>query len=104
MKPGKVAPRAGAWIETVEDHKSVNKSRPKRPKSRPKSGKELLQKTGYGTRTGNFKRNLAKLIEHKFLEMTIPDKPQSRLQKYRLTEKGKQWLAATARAGSHCSA
>jgi hypothetical protein len=25
--------------------------------------------------------------------MTIPDKPNSRLQKYRLTDKGSQWLA-----------
>jgi hypothetical protein len=25
--------------------------------------------------------------------MTIPDKPRSSLQKYRLTEKGRAWLA-----------
>ena len=31
------------------------------------------------------------------LEMTIPDKPQSRLQKYRLTPKARQWLAVQAR-------
>ena len=33
------------------------------------------------------------------LEMTLPDKPTSRLQKYRLTEKGRAWLKATGRRG-----
>jgi hypothetical protein len=28
------------------------------------------------------------------VEMTIPGKPKSRLQKYRLTAKGRAWLAA----------
>jgi predicted transcriptional regulator len=28
------------------------------------------------------------------MEYTIPDKPQSRLQKYRLTDKGRQLVAA----------
>lgn len=27
------------------------------------------------------------------LEMTLPDKPNSRSQRYRLTAKGQQWLA-----------
>jgi hypothetical protein len=29
--------------------------------------------------------------------MTIPDKPNSRLQKYRLTAKGRTWLAGQLR-------
>lgn len=35
---------------------------------------------------------LKPLIAARWLELTIPDKPNSRLQKYRLTEAGRAWL------------
>jgi ATP-dependent DNA helicase RecG len=57
-----------------------------------KSAHELLKFLGYKTRTGNFKRALSQLLIRKFLEMSIPDRPRSKKQKYRLTDKGKQWL------------
>jgi predicted HTH transcriptional regulator len=47
-----------------------------------------------------FQRNyLDKLLEDELLERTIPDKPNSRLQRYRLTEKGKL-LLETLRKGN----
>jgi predicted HTH transcriptional regulator len=36
-----------------------------------------------------------------FVEMTIPEKPNSRLQKYRLTAKGRAWIAAQKSRSHH---
>jgi hypothetical protein len=38
-------------------------------------------------------RYLKPALQDGLIEMTLPDKPRSRLQKYRLTEKGRTWLA-----------
>ena len=37
-------------------------------------------------------RYLKPALAEGLIEMTLPDKPNSRLQKYRLTDKGHQWL------------
>jgi len=56
------------------------------------TGVQLLEVTGYTRRTGYFRRGLEKLLKLGFLEMTIPDKPRSSKQRYRLTETGKEML------------
>ena len=61
----------------------------------PKSTPELLQALGYKNRTGNFKRAVSHLLEMDLLEMTIPTKPRSKKQKYRLTENGQEMLDRT---------
>ncbi len=40
----------------------------------------------------NYKRHIQPLRAEGLLEMTLPDKPNSRLQKYRLTAKGRAHL------------
>lgn len=51
---------------------------------------EIQDKLGLSHRE-NFRANYLKpSLEQEFVEMTIPDKPNSRLQKYRLTIFGKQ--------------
>ena len=63
-----------------------------------KTARELIVVAGYRSRTGNFKKGLQRLVDESFLEPTLPDKPNSRLQKYRLTAAGRQTLSA--RSGS----
>ena len=53
----------------------------------------LLGRLGYSQRTGNFKKAIRNLLDNGWIELTIPDKPNSRLQKYRLTATGRARLA-----------
>lgn len=50
---------------------------------------ELLILMGFKSRSSFVKNHLSKALRASFLEMTIPDKPNSRHQKYRLTTSGK---------------
>jgi predicted HTH transcriptional regulator len=57
-----------------------------------KAAPDLLHALGYTTRTGNFKKAIVRLLESGSLELTIPDKPRSGRQRYRLTTVGKTRL------------
>jgi predicted transcriptional regulator len=57
-------------------------------------GREELQTAmGLIDRKSFHSRYLAPAIQAGFIEMTIPTKTKSRLQKYRLTDKGRIFLA-----------
>jgi Fic family protein len=61
---------------------------------RGEMGREALQSAlGLSDRKSFRERYLKPALAEGLIEMTIPDKPNSRLQKYRLTDKGRQWLA-----------
>ena len=53
------------------------------------SRKEIALSFNVSPRSGYIKRFLCDLVEDGLIELTIPEKPNSRLQKYRLTEKGR---------------
>ena len=57
------------------------------------SKKEIAQKLGKAKPTRYLNDLMRKLVKDGFAEYTISEKPNSRLQKYRLTDKGKKWLA-----------
>jgi len=58
------------------------------------TSREALQSAlGLLDRKSFRERYLKPALADGLIEMTIPDKPNSRLQKYRLTDKGRQWLA-----------
>ena len=58
----------------------------------PESRRTLQEKLGLRNADHFRKTYILPAIKGGWIEMTIPDKPKSRLQKYRLTKKGKAWL------------
>ncbi len=60
--------------------------------AQPLGRSPLLSALGYSQPTGNYKAAMTKLLQARLIEPTIPDKPNSRLQQYRLTAQGKALL------------
>jgi len=57
------------------------------------SRKEIFAAIGIKGDSRSYKRHIQPLLMEGLIEMTIPDKPNSRLQKYRLTKKGKALIS-----------
>jgi DNA-binding MarR family transcriptional regulator len=57
-----------------------------------KSKSTLLDAIGLTSAYGNYIRHIAPLVEKGYIEMTIPGKPTSSAQKYRLTEIGRSLI------------
>jgi ATP-dependent DNA helicase RecG len=55
-----------------------------------KTREDILKNLGLSNHSSNFEAYMKPLLHVGILEMTIPDKPKSRFQQYRLTEKGKK--------------
>ena len=73
-------------VELTETQISVLKALENKSLSR----KEIFTAIGMSGDSRSFKRNIEPLLTAALIEMTIPDKPNSRLQKYRITKKGRR--------------
>ena len=58
--------------------------------------KEIFVEIGMNGDTRSFKRHIEPLLLEGFIEMTLPDKPNSKLQRYRLTGSGKSLISLQA--------
>ena len=58
----------------------------------PRTKAQLLASAGLANAYLNYKRHIQPLLQAGLLEMTLPDKPTSRLQKYRLSPNGRARL------------
>ena len=54
----------------------------------PRNRKEIMSLLGLSSQTKNYDKYIAPLLNTNFLEMTLPDKPKSKNQKYVITERG----------------
>ena len=110
----------GSFVTTVWRHaKPAHPVRPEsRPESQPESRPESLEtrilallragplskaqiSAGLGQKgvSGQLNKIIRTLLADQNLEYTLPDKPSSRLQKYRITEAGRRHLLATESQG-----
>ena len=69
---------------------------------KPQGSSEVARSFGFRRVYGNLARRIATLLDDQLIEQTMPDKPNSRLQKYRITRKGRQ--VAKLLAENHAAA
>ena len=91
-KLGKLKPAIGVEIGVESRAESGAESVILALKDKPLSMSEISVKVGRKQVTGALKRLVQDLLSKKLVERTIPDKPKSRLQKYRLTKKGFEYI------------
>ncbi|MCX5824802.1 MAG: putative DNA binding domain-containing protein [Deltaproteobacteria bacterium] len=91
-KPGPSQAHDQAHDEAHEPLSMVEHRLLKECTNEPQNTPNLLNTFGYKTRPGGFKVALSRLLALGFLEMTIPDKPRSKKQRYRTTAAGRAVL------------
>lgn len=70
---------------------------------KPQKLSELMEKFGWKDRTKFRGKFVVPLLKNRLLSMTIPDKPNSRNQKYIISENGKKWMKENEKASERGS-
>ena len=76
-----------AWTTESVHHRVMVAIHPDAPLSRA----ELAAAIGHKSVTGALRQAITDLMTREFISYTLPDKPNSRLQKYRITNKGRRF-------------
>jgi len=58
----------------------------------PKTRIEIFNKIGVTNQSNNYSRFVQPLVESGYLELSLPEKPTSKFQRYQTTEAGKELL------------
>jgi len=76
-----------SWLESIL-HRSLQALA-----SLPLSKSEIAAAIGQQTASGKLHERIRQMLAAGLIERTLPGKPNSRLQKYRLTAQGRAWLS-----------